>query len=790
MFLCPGKIPFLGLFLLLHGFLSAQNNERYARVRIVLGGEPIESLAALGIETDHGDWVPGQMLTTALSETELALVQKAGFKTKILIPDLQVWREAQNENIEERGTTCYTADAFPYATPQNYTYGSMGGYHTLDEMLAVLDRMAQKFPSLVKPRDRMSKTSTAEGRPLWYVKISDNPNVEETEPEVLYTALHHAREPNSLSQMLFYMWYLLENYTTDARVRYVVDNTELYFAPCVNPDGYAYNQSIAPGGGGMWRKNRRVNADGSYGVDLNRNYGYQWGLDNTGSSPTQNTQTYRGAAPFSEPETQIIRDFCLAHNFVLAQNYHTSGNLLIYPWAWSDKPADPGFVTLGSLFAKENRYRTGTTIETVGYRVNGDADDWMYATVGAWPFTPEIGLTGFWPKQGEIDGLNKANLWTNLATALAALHYGAAEDQSGELFSQLKNDLPFVIRRYGFRDGMFSVSLKPLTPNVVSVSSQQTFGLKQFEGAESKLFFDLAPDIKPGDEFALLLSVDNGFFTQTDTLRKRYVKSKDLFPLFAENGLNLNAWKDIIGWGITSSAYVSAPTSMTDSPTGNYKPYAIQQVVLKNPVQIPAVAQKAQLRFWARWNIEEDADYVQVLATGSDGKTAPLCGRYTEPGTGTQSLNKPVYDGVQNRWVEETIDLGDYIGQSIGIRFALFSDENVEFDGFYFDDLRIEYSDGLSVGTAFLSDDAFRLLPAQPNPAYNYTTISASGTDFPDTAILEVYNPLGVKILEQPVDFKRDPSVRLETAHWPAGAYIYHIRSGEGRTPGQKLIVR
>jgi carboxypeptidase T len=72
-------------------------------------------------------------------------------------------------------------------------------------------------------------------------EISNNPNVDEEKPEVLYTAIHHAREPASLSQTIFYMWYLLENYETSEEVRFLIDHTEMYFIPVVNPDGYIIN---------------------------------------------------------------------------------------------------------------------------------------------------------------------------------------------------------------------------------------------------------------------------------------------------------------------------------------------------------------------------------------------------------------------------------------------------------------------------------------------------------------------------------------------------------------------
>ena len=138
----------------------------------------------------------------------------------------------------------------------NYEDGSMGGYLTYDELLATLDEMVNLYPNLITARAPIGNILTHENRPIYWLRLSDNPNVEEAEPEVLYTALHHAREPNSLSQMVFYLWYLLENYDSDPEVKYLVDNTAMYFIPCINPDGYIYNETNDPNGGGLWRKNK------------------------------------------------------------------------------------------------------------------------------------------------------------------------------------------------------------------------------------------------------------------------------------------------------------------------------------------------------------------------------------------------------------------------------------------------------------------------------------------------------------------------------------------------------
>ena len=161
------------------------------------------------------------------------------------------------------------------------------------------------------------------------VKISNNPDVNEDKPEILYTALHHAREPMGMMQMIYYMYYLLENYGTDPEVTYLVNNREMYFIPVVNPDGYEYNRQTDPNGGGMWKKNRRKNDDGTYGVDLNRNYGpyIYWNAPNGGSSINPATDLYRGASPFSESETSAIRDFLSKKNFKNATN-----NRISNPW--------------------------------------------------------------------------------------------------------------------------------------------------------------------------------------------------------------------------------------------------------------------------------------------------------------------------------------------------------------------------------------------------------------------------------------------------------------------------
>ncbi len=774
--------------------LNAQTQERYARVTISLMGKSINELAALGIETDHGQYLPSRSLTTELSESELQRVQNAGFQTNVLIPDMVKWHLEQEKNppAESRSGNCEDLSGLPtYPTPANYTYGTMAGYHTYQQMLDVLDDMAAKFPNLITPRAVVSDTIlTWEGRPLWYVKISDNANVYEGETEVLYTALHHAREPNSLSQMIYYMWYLLENYDTDPTVKYIVDNEELYFVPCINPDGYIYNETTNPDGYGYWRKNRRDNGDGTFGVDLNRNYGYFWGNDDIGSSPNPQAETYRGPEPFSEPETRAMRDFCRAHNFVFTFNYHTSGNLLIYPWAYSDAPADSVFIKLAEIFTRENDYHYGTATETVGYQVNGSSDDWMLAEKDIYSYTPEVGTTGFWPSFGEIDGLNKGTVWQNLSMALCALRFGEVTDLSDKYISQLNVDLPFSIQRFGFESGSLTATLTPLSPEVVSPVASQTFSLQQFESDNSTFPVSVSPTTQAGTELLFLLQISGGPFSHTDTLRKVFGASTggSNLSIFNDAADDYDNWEG--NWVLTNETFVSEPTSFTDSPNEPYLPNSIYIFDMVEEVAIPADAKNAQLRFFARWDIEDNYDFAQVFAIVNGGPT-PLCGIYTEDATGIfQPAGEPVYDGTQTEWVEEFMDLSAFIGQPLIIEFILLSDEFVELDGFYFDDLRIEYVDSTISKTVVLPINEFRLRQNQPNPASNNTLIrwDNATSHFGDANLL-VFNALGEKMHERTVNLKTESQYRLDTSTWPPGLYTYLLRTPEGQIRPVKMTV-
>ena len=128
-----------------------------------------------------------------------------------------------------------------YKAPSGFHFGTMDGYYKFAEMVADLDDMSAQYPNLITVKQSIGQG--LQGRDLWMVKISDNPNVDEPETEVLYTGVHHAREPQAMATLMYFMWYLLENYGSDATVTNLVNTRELYFVPIVNPDGYVFNET-------------------------------------------------------------------------------------------------------------------------------------------------------------------------------------------------------------------------------------------------------------------------------------------------------------------------------------------------------------------------------------------------------------------------------------------------------------------------------------------------------------------------------------------------------------------
>ncbi|MGQ9811677.1 MAG: M14 family zinc carboxypeptidase [bacterium] len=333
--------------------------------------------------------------------------------------------------------------------------GVGGAYHTQEEVYAELDSIADAHPDICRME---SIGLSIENRDIWALKISDNVAITEDEPRILYLGCHHAREVITVEVPLYIMFWLVDNYGTDSLATYLVDNREIWIVPLMNPDGREYVQNV-----GDWRKNRRYNGDGTYGVDLNRNYSYMWGYDNEGSSPNPGSETYRGTAGFSEPETQAIRDLLINYEFDACISYHSYGKYLLYPWGYirATCPDDDIYASLADSMSKFNGYTWGPS-GLILYVTNGDSDDWMYGDSiiknKVFSMSVEVGTT-FYPPASNIIPLCEENLQPALLVAKLA----------GNMRRILPPKAPTIIAMEDDEDGHFRVEWIPDLSDTVNL---------------------------------------------------------------------------------------------------------------------------------------------------------------------------------------------------------------------------------------------------------------------------------------------------------------------------------
>lgn len=802
------------LLVIIFPFITYAQQPKYSRAKIYLDTKEktLKDLSKLGLAVDHGESKKNIYFISDFSEREINVAKENGYTVEIIIDDVAKFYVEQNKetslkkkenadyvgdekSLNRQNSDCNSSSGNNIVTPSNFQLGSMGGFFTYAEMLTQLNNMAALYPNLITVKDPISSFTSVEGRPIYWVKISDNPNVDETEPEVFYNSLHHAREAASLSQLIFYMWYLLENYSTSTEIQNLINNTEMYFVPCVNPDGYVYNQTTDPNGGGMWRKNRRNNNDGTYGIDLNRNYGFNWGYDDTGSSPSTNDDTYRGPSQFSEPETQALKYFCDNHQFKIALNYHTYGNLLIYPWGYELSiytPDSATYVNYAQLLTTDNSYAFGTGDQTVGYVTNGDSDDWMYGEQTSKPkilsMTPEAGdaSDGFWPAQSNIIPICKVNISQNLYMAHLAGKYAIAEDNSPSVINQQNGYFNFNIQRLGLDNpAVYTVSIIPLDSWITSVGSPKTFPtMSLLQISQDSISYTLNSSITSGQTFSYILRVNNGFYDNNDTITKIYGSST---VLFTNNGSSVSGFTSTGGnWGISNTEFVSPPSSITDSPTGNYNDNSNKKLTLNTNIDLTS-ALSASLNFWAKWEIEAGYDYVEVEASDDNGITwVPLCGKFTKPGNSSQDLGNPLYDGFQATWVWEEMSLNNYVGQVIKIRFKIVSDQGLTYDGFYFDDLSVNI---ISSTTQIEEVSSKEYLISQniPNPANTITHVNIALNN-KSNLMLNIYNAIGELVRQEKISDKQT-SISIDVRSLSNGTYFYRVGNENFHSKMMKMVV-
>ncbi|ASS49519.1 MAG: hypothetical protein A3D31_02615 [Candidatus Fluviicola riflensis] len=763
--------------------------QEYSRAKVLTDSRGLQTLAELGIAVDHGTVKRETFFISDFSADEIAFIRNAGYEVEILIPDVKQYYVNRNATQTEssRNAGCSGQQGgtdFIPEVPVNFNLGTMGGFYKYQEFIDEIDAMAAQYPNLITVKDTISTFLSHENRPIYYMRMSDNANTDESEPEILYTSIHHAREPNSLSEVIFYMWYLLENYDNSEEIQFLLDNTELYFVPMINPDGYIYNETTDPNGGGMWRKNRRNNG-GSYGVDLNRNYSYQWGT--TGISMTPSADTYPGTAAFTEPETQAMKWLCENRDFVFAFNAHTYADDILHPVG-----------TTVAEFADDHDYFQAFTGHMVLYNgyghkkssdlypASGDSDDYMYKvdTVQKpkiFAMTPEIGSDGdgFWPASADITGICQEMVFSNLILSHLAHKYIVVTDTDPSTVETMTGNFNHTAYRLGQENGAVTVSIEALE-GIQSVGSGISHDLAIMEEANGAISYTLDPAIQYGDMIRYVLNTEYVLWTKRDTIVKTF---GSITSQFIDDASTIVNWTG--NWSTTSNEYVSPTKSFTESPSGDYNNSTTRTYTFNQVVDLSHVTEAA-VNYYAKWEIESDYDFCQFQVSTDGGTTwIPQCGLYTNiatSGDGVQTIGEPVYHGEQSSWVLEEISLSDYIGETdVQMRFILKSDGGVRMDGFYFDDFELMYNIDYSGVEENVLD-----AKSMPNPANTYAQIAF---DQPvSNGLISVYSMAGELIHSEKITDLTNKIV-LNTANWSEGMYTVVVSETAQFISPVKLVV-
>lgn len=343
---------------------------------------------------------------------------------------------AKEDNILKSNGINFTVYKTEEDMKRNLSSGRINGYHSYNDVKDKLNKYESENSDICKVYDigdswgkiyyqQGKSTYSSYQHDILAIKISDNVEEEEDEPNLLIMGAHHAREPIGTEMVMAILENLIDNYGSDVTVNDIINNNQIWIVPIVNPDGHkvVYTQKNT-----MWRKTIRDNNNNSYmdvssggydGVDPNRNYGYKWGGAGTSSNPA--SETYKGPKPFSEPEIQAVRDLLKSRHFVAIITYHSYSELVLYPYGYTTGAYPPDEDALNDLaveiasFLHKDGWGTYTPQPAYDlYPCSGTTDDYAYGMFGSFCFTIEL-ATEFIPPASKIPSMAQDNVKMSLS---------------------------------------------------------------------------------------------------------------------------------------------------------------------------------------------------------------------------------------------------------------------------------------------------------------------------------------------------------------------------------------
>ena len=403
-------------------------------VRVPIDGQAeMDRLVGLGLDVTENDG-PGYVDVAVYGLAERRRLRDAGFDFEVRVDDL----------VAEDSARLARERALARGTQRSALPSGRETYRRLPEYEAEMKALVEQNPGLVKPVTL--PLPSLEGRTVQGLEISENVNVSDGKPVFLQMGAHHAREWPSAEHTMEFGVDLIKGYNAgDARIRRLVGQVRTIVIPVVNVDGFNVSreapvdlledpefEQIPDPIGGVATANYLADPAGAYrrrncrlapnqapppgacalpvnralGTDPNRNYGGLWG--GPGASALPAYDTYRGSAPFSEPEVENIRRLVSSRQVTTLITNHTFSNLILRPpgvRSQGQSPDEVAMADLGARMAAQNGYANQPSYGL--YDTTGTTEDWTYYATGGFGYTFEIG-----PSEGEGSGFHPAYPFT------------------------------------------------------------------------------------------------------------------------------------------------------------------------------------------------------------------------------------------------------------------------------------------------------------------------------------------------------------------------------------------
>ena len=380
---------------------------------------------------------------------------------------------AQTTTAVKPPTEMALADCGVDVRPQDLANGDYGGFISWPELVTEMQGWA-KHTDLVSVS---SLGKTVEGRPIPLFHITGKAQTLVAKPEIFYLVGIHPREQAPTVCIVRFVNELLNGYGHDGEITHLLDTRTVWVVPMLNVDGkiYDFQHGNGTSKGADWRKNRRENGDGTYGIDLNRNFPVRWGgnraYDKAWKTTTADTKgnIYEGPAPASEPEVRAVMDFISTHPLRIFLDLHSPLHDMRSPGQLSQSERD----VFAGLLAKMQKTQKEpyplqvpkAASEPLSETRGGDSGisyPWAYYSTGAYSFNIEIGLKGRYPDPATVEQEYTDNIRGPLFTLLrecdglkpaskGKLTFGASkwqgEGKAGERvvwMPQIKGDFDYV----------------------------------------------------------------------------------------------------------------------------------------------------------------------------------------------------------------------------------------------------------------------------------------------------------------------------------------------------------